>query len=71
MGDLHGRKRHSVAGRKRSTATRNDVQHAWCKRYTARPEKGSDGRITGQILPARQIGSVPQMTGGSSPGPSN
>src|SRR5438552_18625962 len=44
-----------------ATATLNDVQHEWCKRYIARLEKRSNGQIKGQIFPASQLGSIPRM----------
>lgn len=47
-----------------STATLNDVQHEWCKRYGDRLEKRSGGRIKAQIFPASQIGSIPRMIEG-------
>lgn len=37
-------------------STINDVQHEWCKRYTARLEKRSNGQIKGQIFPGGQLG---------------
>jgi len=47
-----------------ATATLNDVQHEWCKRYVARLEKRSNGQIKGQIFPASQLGSIPRMIEG-------
>ena len=47
-----------------SLATINDVQHEWCKRYGARLEKASNGRIKAQVFPASQIGSIPRMIEG-------
>ncbi len=47
-----------------ATATINDTQHEWCKRYAARLERRSDGRIKAQIFPASQIGSIPRMIEG-------
>src|SRR5947208_16840761 len=47
-----------------ATATLNDVQHEWCKRYIARLEKRSNGHIKGQIFPASQLGSIPRMIEG-------
>jgi len=47
-----------------ATATLNDVQHEWCKRYIARLEKRSNGQIKGQIFPASQLGSIPRMIEG-------
>ena len=47
-----------------TTATLNDVQHEWCKRYAARLEKRSQGQIKGQVFPASQLGSIPRMIEG-------
>jgi TRAP-type C4-dicarboxylate transport system substrate-binding protein len=45
-------------------ATINDVQHEWQKRWGARVEKRSGGRIKVEIYPASQIGSIPRMIEG-------
>ena len=37
---------------KLSTATINDTQHEWLKRFAAAVEKDSGGRIKGEIYPA-------------------
>src|SRR3989454_8134338 len=47
-----------------TTATLNDVQHEWCKRYVARLETRATGQIKGQIFPASQLGSIPRMIEG-------
>jgi tripartite ATP-independent transporter DctP family solute receptor len=47
-----------------ATATLNDVQYEWCKRYVARLEKRSNGQIKGQVFPASQLGSIPRMIEG-------
>ncbi len=47
-----------------ATATINDVQHEWCKRYVARLEKASNGLIQGQVFPAGQLGAIPRMVEG-------
>jgi TRAP-type C4-dicarboxylate transport system substrate-binding protein len=44
---------------KLSTATINDVQHEWMKRFVAAVEKDSGGRIKGEIYPASQLGPIP------------
>lgn len=54
----------TVIAFKCATATLNDVQHEWCKRYGARLEKRSQGRIKVQIFPASQLGSIPRMIEG-------
>jgi TRAP-type C4-dicarboxylate transport system substrate-binding protein len=43
---------------KLGTATINESQHEWCKRFTAMVEKDSDGRIKGEIYPASQLGAI-------------
>jgi len=45
---------------KLGTATINESQHEWCKRFTAMVEKDSGGRIKGEIYPASQLGSIPR-----------
>ncbi len=50
---------------KMSTATLNDVQHEWYKRFSAEVEKESGGRIKGEIYPASQLGSIPRQIEGT------
>jgi TRAP-type transport system periplasmic protein len=50
---------------KLSTATINDTQHEWMKRFAAAVEKDSGGRIKGQIYPASQLGSIPRQIEGT------
>ena len=45
---------------KLGTATINEAQHEWCKRFVAMVEKDSGGRIKGQIFPASQLGPIPR-----------
>jgi TRAP-type C4-dicarboxylate transport system substrate-binding protein len=45
---------------KLGTATINDAQHEWCKRFVAMVEKDSAGRIKGEIYPASQLGPIPR-----------
>src|ERR1700683_5457580 len=45
---------------KLGTATINEAQHEWCKRFTAMVEKDSGGRIKGEIYPASQLGPIPR-----------
>src|SRR5271166_3450339 len=45
---------------KLGTATINDAQHEWCKRFVAMVEKDSGGRIKGEIYPASQLGPIPR-----------
>ena len=50
---------------KLSTATVNDVQHEWMKRFVAAVEKDSGGRIKGEIYPSSQLGSIPRQIEGT------
>jgi len=50
---------------KLSTATINDTQTEWMKRFAAAVEKDSGGRIKGQIYPASQLGSIPRQIEGT------
>src|SRR5712691_4562601 len=45
---------------KLGTATINEAQHEWCKRFAAMVEKDSGGRIKGEVYPASQLGSIPR-----------
>lgn len=45
---------------KLGTATINDAQHEWCKRFVAMVEKDSGGKIKGEIYPASQLGPIPR-----------
>jgi TRAP-type C4-dicarboxylate transport system substrate-binding protein len=47
------------------TATLNDPQHEWIKRYKTAVERDSHGRIQVQIYPASQLGSVPREIEGT------
>src|SRR6202051_1997823 len=50
---------------KLSTATLNDTQHEWLKRFAAAVEKDSGGRIKGEVYPASQLGSIPRQIEGA------
>ncbi len=50
---------------KLSTATINDTQHEWMKRFAAAVEKDSGGRIKGEIYPASQLGAIPRQIEGT------
>jgi TRAP-type C4-dicarboxylate transport system substrate-binding protein len=50
---------------KLSTATRNDPQEEWLKRFAAAVEKDSAGRIKGEIYNASQLGSIPRQIEGT------
>jgi TRAP-type transport system periplasmic protein len=49
---------------KLSTATINDTQHEWLKRFAAAVEQDSGGRIKGEIYPASQLGAIPRQIEG-------
>src|ERR1700719_1320073 len=49
---------------KLGTATINDTQHEWLKRFAAAVEKDSGGRIKGEVYPASQLGSIPRQIEG-------
>jgi TRAP-type transport system periplasmic protein len=49
---------------KLSTATINDTQHEWFRRFAAMVEKDSGGRIKAEIYPASQLGSIPRQIEG-------
>ena len=49
---------------KLGTATNNDAQHEWCKRFVAMVERDSGGRIKGEIYPASQLGPIPRQIEG-------
>src|SRR6202050_2165573 len=50
---------------KLSTATINDTQHEWLKRFAAAVEKDSGGRIKGEVYPASQLGAIPRPIEGT------
>lgn len=43
------------------TATLNDAQHEWMKRFAAAVEQDSKSRIKVEVYPASQLGSIPRM----------
>jgi len=49
---------------KLSTATLNDTQHEWLKRFAAAVEKDAAGRIKGEVYPASQLGAIPRQIEG-------
>jgi TRAP-type C4-dicarboxylate transport system substrate-binding protein len=49
---------------KLTTATINDTQHEWLKRFAALIEKNSNGRIKTEIYAASQLGSIPRQIEG-------
>src|ERR1700753_126299 len=50
---------------KLSTATVNDTQHEWLKRFAAAVEKDSGGRIKGEGYAYSQLGSIPRQIEGT------
>ena len=50
---------------KLSTATLNDTQHEWMKRFVAAVERDSGGRIKGEVYPGSQLGSIPRQIEGA------
>jgi TRAP-type C4-dicarboxylate transport system substrate-binding protein len=50
---------------KLSTATLNDTQHEWLKRFAAAVEQDSGGRIKGELFPASQLGAIPRQIEGT------
>ena len=50
---------------KLSTATLNDTQHEWMKRYAAAVTKDTGGRIKAEVYPASQLGSIPRQIEGT------
>ena len=50
---------------KLSTATVNDTQHEWLKRFAAAVEKDSGGRIKAEVYPASQLGAIPRQIEGT------
>jgi TRAP-type C4-dicarboxylate transport system substrate-binding protein len=50
---------------KLSTATVNDHQHEWLKRFAAAVEKDSGGRIRAEIYPSSQLGAIPRQIEGT------
>ena len=50
---------------KLATATINDTQHEWLKRFAVAIEKNTNGRIKAEIYPASQLGAIPRMIEGT------
>ncbi len=50
---------------KLSTATLNDTQHEWMKRFAAAVNKDAGGRIKAEVYPASQLGSIPRQIEGT------
>ena len=58
---LAGPAAHAQNVMKLGTATLNDAQHEWMKRFGAMVEKESNGRIKAEIYPLSQLGPIPRM----------
>ncbi len=50
---------------KMSTATLNDSQHEWMKRFAVAIDKNTNGRIKAELYPASQLGSIPRQIEGT------
>jgi TRAP-type C4-dicarboxylate transport system substrate-binding protein len=50
---------------KLATATLNDAQHEWLKRFAAKIEANSGGRMKAEVYPASQLGAIPRMIEGT------
>jgi len=50
---------------KLATATLNDAQHEWMKRFAVAIEKNTNGRIRAEVYPASQLGTIPRMIEGT------
>jgi TRAP-type C4-dicarboxylate transport system substrate-binding protein len=50
---------------KLSTATLNDAQHEWMKRFATAIDKNTNGRIKVEIYPASQLGTIPRQIEGT------
>jgi TRAP-type C4-dicarboxylate transport system substrate-binding protein len=48
-----------------ATATLNDAQHEWLKRFAAAIDKNTNGRIKAEVYPASQLGAIPRMIEGT------
>jgi len=51
-----------------STATLNDAQHEWMKRFAVAIGKNTNGRIKADVYPASQLGSIPRQIEGTQTG---
>ncbi|HMA71672.1 MAG TPA: TRAP transporter substrate-binding protein [Xanthobacteraceae bacterium] len=50
---------------KLATATLNDAQHEWMKRFAVAIDKNTNGRIKAELYPASQLGTIPRMIEGT------
>jgi len=51
-----------------STATLNDTQHEWLKRFATAIGKNTNGQIKAEVFPASQLGSIPRQIEGTQMG---
>jgi TRAP-type C4-dicarboxylate transport system substrate-binding protein len=51
-----------------STATLNDAQHEWMKRFAVAIGKNTNGRIKAEVFAASQLGSIPRQIEGTQTG---
>jgi len=52
---------HAQAVMKMASATINDVQHEWLKRFEAAVKPRTSERLKIEIYPASQLGQIPRM----------
>ncbi len=50
---------------KLSTATVNEVQHEWLRRFAAEVSQATGGKLRGEVYPASQLGSIPRQIEGT------
>jgi len=50
---------------KTGTATLNDAQHEWLKRFAVAIDKNTNGRLKAEVYPASQLGAIPRMIEGT------
>ena len=51
-----------------STATLNDAQHEWMRRFAVAIGKNTNGQIKAEVYPASQLGSIPRQIEGTQTG---
>src|SRR5215813_4882877 len=50
---------------KLATATLNDAQHEWMKRFAVTIDKSTNGRLKAELYPVSQLGTIPRMIEGT------
>jgi len=50
---------------KLATATLNDAQHEWMKRFAVAIDKSTNGRLKAELYPVSQLGTIPRMIEGT------